>query len=96
LTASISPTLTAHVDASFTDYNNVAGAHFISSDFQAWAVAANLVWEAAPGLTMGPEVAFTSIDFVDAAPQTNFDNWPGFVDTDVWGVMWRVNRDFGW
>jgi hypothetical protein len=93
LTASISPTLTAHVDGSYTEYENVNGGHFVAADFESWAVAANLVWEPAPGLTMGPEVAFQSIDFGTPGTFANFSSVP---DTDVWGVMWRVNRDFGW
>ena len=98
LTASITPNLTGHVDGSFTHYNEVdnapGGPTNTGDDFDAWAVVGNLVWEPAPGLTMGPEVGFTHTDFDLQTGHVGLAT--AQVDTDVWGVMWRIQRDFGW
>ncbi len=98
LTASITPNLTGHVDGSFTHYNEVdnapGGPTNTGDDFDAWAVVGNLVWEPAPGLTMGPEVGFTHTDINLQTGHVGLAT--AQVDTDVWGVMWRIQRDFGW
>lgn len=79
LSADITPTLTAYVDGSWTTVDTDSGLN----DYDYWAVAADLQWTPVSGLMIGPEIAYTSLD-------------PAFDDnnTDEWGVMLRVQRDF--
>jgi hypothetical protein len=53
-----------------------------------WAVAVGGRWEPAPGLRVGPEFAFNSFDMDDGG--ANDENG----DFDIWGVMWRLQRNF--
>jgi hypothetical protein len=78
LSAGIGANFTANLDGSYTDIETESGA----GDYNFWAVAGNLVWSPVSGLTMGPEVAYNRIE-----PDSGDDE-------DVWGVMWRIQRDF--
>jgi opacity protein-like surface antigen len=86
VSAAFTPHLTAYVDASFTSVDaddSPAGLPEIDYDYT--AVAADLQWSPVSGLVMGPEVAWSSTDFDDDVRSDDFD---------VWGVMWRIQRDF--
>jgi hypothetical protein len=78
--AEFSPTLSAFLDASYTDVNDDNGA---PGDYSFWAVAGNLIYSPVSGLIMGPEIAYNSADA---------DIFNG--EDDVWGVMFRIQRDF--
>jgi hypothetical protein len=80
LTGKFSPTVSAHLDGSFTSVNDEGAS---DNDYDLWAVAANVVWEPVSGLQIGPEVAYNNIDFDGPA-----DN------SDIWSLMWRIQRDF--
>jgi hypothetical protein len=57
-------------------------------EYDFWAVVAGAAYTLAPGLTVGPEFAYHSLDMTDVlAP----DEVP---DYDVFGVMWRIQRNF--
>jgi hypothetical protein len=79
------PTLSSSIDASYTSVDEDDIAAF-DEDYNFSAIAANLVWSPAPGLIMGPEVAYNRYDADGAAAG---------VDFDAWGVMFRIQRDFG-
>ena len=72
--------LTAWIDGSYTHAETQTAAN-VEYDF--WAVQVGGAWEPAPGLTLGPEFAYTDLDF-DA----------GGTDQSVFGLMWRVERSF--
>jgi len=63
------------------------------SEYDWWGFYVGGAWEPAPGLKMGPEFAWNSYDFSDpngfspGAPRIDDDY-------DVWGLMWRVQRNF--
>jgi hypothetical protein len=80
LSAGFTDKLTANLDGSYTDID----AETDTNDLQVWAVVGNVVWQPHPGLTMGPEVAYNHLD----------PGGEGVEDQDVWGVMWRIQRDF--
>jgi hypothetical protein len=82
LSAGFTDTLEAHLDGSYTDID----AESDVNDLQLWAVAANVVWTPHPGLSMGPEVEYNHFE-----PGGDGDDSE---DQDVWGVMWRIQRDF--
>ena len=74
-----SPKLTGWVDGTFQ--------HAIESDkgdeYDFWAFRAGAKYTPVSGLAMGPEFAYQNFDGDDAG-----EDW------DVWGLMWRVQRDF--
>ncbi|MGH6923312.1 MAG: porin [Propylenella sp.] len=76
----VMPNVTVWADGSFTHVEQQTAA---AVEYDFWAVQVGAAWEPVPGLAMGPEFAFNRLDF-DA----------GGADQDVWGVMWRVQRDF--
>ena len=45
---------------------------------------------------IGAAGAFDLFQSIDFGAPGSFANFSSIRDTDVWGVMWRVNRDFGW
>ena len=77
---SLSKRVDANLDASFTRVNDRTSG---SRDYEIWGAAANLVVEPVKGLSLGPELAYTSI---------HPENPDG--PEDIWGVMLRVQRDF--
>jgi hypothetical protein len=79
LSADISPTLAAYVDGSWTTVDTNSGI----LDYDYWAIAADLQWTPVSGLMMGPEIAYSSLEFDD-----------GDGDVEEWGVMFRIQRDF--
>jgi hypothetical protein len=92
ISAAFSPTLSAYVDASFTHVNeDLEDDDAIDADYDFWAIAADLQWTPVSGLTMGPEVAYSSLDFDDDVGDPDAEKGP---DSDIWGVMWRIQRDF--
>jgi len=82
LSAGFTDRLTANLDGSYTDID----AESDVNDLQLWAVAANVVWTPHPGLSMGPEVEYNHFEPGDDTANSS--------DQDVWGVMWRIQRDF--
>ncbi len=90
LQAAITPAVTASVDGSFTKYDTPNGTNS-SNDFEMWGVVGNIVWAPVAGLSMGPEVGFTHVDLQGGAGAG-----ASTANTDTWGVMWRIQRDFGW
>jgi hypothetical protein len=78
LSVDLTPELAAYVDASWTEVDTDSGA----LDYDFWAIAADLQWTPIPGLLIGPEVAYTSLE-----PDVGGD-------TQAWGAMWRIQRDF--
>jgi len=78
LSAGFTDTLSANLDGSYTDIDGDSD----SNDIQIWSVAGNVVWSPVSGLIMGPEVAYSNLDSDDGD------------DDNVWGVMWRIQRDF--
>jgi hypothetical protein len=97
LSAGFTETLTANLDGSYTrvetgdDDDDEFGV--FAPDYDFFAVAANLVYSPAPGLIMGPEIAYNNISFDN-------DETDGVGDDDdlgedsVWGAMFRIQRDF--
>jgi hypothetical protein len=75
----LSPNITVWLDGSFTHVEEEDD----NDEYDFWAVVAGGRWEPVPGLYMGPEFAFNSLDGDDAGE-----------DYDVWGAMWRVQRSF--
>ena len=82
LSAGFTDTLEAHLDGSHTDID-------AESDERPDHLGGrrNVVWTPHPGLTMGPEVAYNHFENVS-------DDTADSEDQDVWGVMWRIQRDF--
>jgi hypothetical protein len=83
----LSPNLTVWLDGSFTHVEEGSGGDS-DDEYDFWAVKAGGAWEPVPGLYMGPEVAYNSLDADDVGDDDTKD------DYDVWGVMWRVQRSF--
>jgi hypothetical protein len=82
ISAGLGTTVTANLDGSYTSVESgLAG----GVEYDAWALAGNVVWQPVSGLIMGPEVAYRTVDY-DATP----------ADYDAWSVMFRVQRQFGW
>jgi hypothetical protein len=90
LRAEFTPTLSAYLDASFTDVDSEADV----LDYNFWGVAATLVWEPVDGLIMGPEVAYNNIDFDDDDDDDLIDDDDDDDGNDIWKVMFRIQRDF--
>jgi hypothetical protein len=49
-----------------------------------WAAGVGAAWTPVPGLSLGPEFAYNSWEVDNIANQ----------DYDIWGAMWRVQRNF--
>ncbi len=60
-----------------------AGATADPLDYNFWAFQTGGYYTFAPGLKAGPEFAWEHVDFKHVAN-----------DSDLWGVMWRIQRDF--
>jgi Porin subfamily len=85
----ISPNLNVWLNGTFIHAEEDTG----SDEYDFWAIVAGAAYALAPGLTIGPEFAFHSLDMTDtAAGADGIDEARG--DYDVWGVMWRINRSF--
>ncbi len=83
VTVGLTPTLSTNIDGSFTSVEEDDG----FNDYDFWAVVANLVWNPVSGLTMGPEVAYNNF-------QCDGSECDDDEEDDVFGVMWRIQRDF--
>jgi hypothetical protein len=79
LSGPLTKSVSAWLDGSFTHAETDGG----GDEYDFWALVAGAAWEAAPGLTLGPEVAYNRIDGDDAGE-----------DGDVYGAMWRVQSSF--
>jgi hypothetical protein len=86
VSADLSKTLAAYVDASWTTVETDSGA----LDYDFWAVAADLQWTPVSGLLMGPEIAYTSLQ--PDGDDDDGDDDDG--DLEEWGLMFRIQRDF--
>lgn len=62
--------------------------HFSSDEGEFIAAGVGAAWTPVPGLSFGPEVAWNSWD-VSGDPDGDESE-----DYDIWGVMWRVQRNF--
>ena len=101
LSAGFTETLTANLDGSFTrvesaddEDDGVDGVVF-APDYDLFAVAANLVYSPAPGLIMGPEIAYNNISFDDDGDDgVGEDDDDDLGEDSVWGAMFRIQRDF--
>ena len=92
------PNLKVWLDGSFVHVEEDDGA----DEYDEWAVVAGAAWSPVPGLAMGPEFAYKSLDMDDSV--ADGDGGPPLVcavlggceaqDYDVWGVMWRIQRSF--
>jgi len=98
--AQFTPTAAWVVDASYTEMNDESEDDDASDDsYSFWVAKTALIWEPAPGLVMGPEVAYANIDF-DGDDGDNGDDDDDDDDDadgesdDIWGVMWRIQRSF--
>jgi hypothetical protein len=80
------PNLTAWVDGSYTDAEADDG-----DNYTAWAFKTGARWQPAPGLGMGPEFAYQTLDMNDVGNPGAVEELP---DYEVWGLMWRVQRNF--
>jgi len=91
------PTVSWTVDGSYTDMNDETDDDDASDDsYRFWVAKTALIWNPVPGLIMGPEVAYANIDF-DGDDDDDDDDDDLDVEgesDDVWGVMWRIQRDF--
>jgi opacity protein-like surface antigen len=95
VSAEFTPTLTGQVDASYTDVDGDDDDDDDDDDdfgYTFWGAKATLIWSPVSGLIMGPEIAYNNIDFGDDDDDDDDDD-DGDSD-DVWGVMWRIQRDF--
>jgi hypothetical protein len=86
----VNPNLTVWLDGSFThvqENGNVVD----EDEYEQWAFKAGARWSPVDGLGMGPEFAYQSLDMDDNDNAGITEEQPDF---DVWGVMWRIQRDF--
>jgi hypothetical protein len=90
--AGFTPTVTWTVDGSYTDVDDETEDDDQTDDsYQFWVAKTAVIWEPVSGLIMGPEIAYQNIDF--DGDDDDDDDDDGASD-DVWGVMWRIQRDF--
>jgi hypothetical protein len=54
-----------------------------TDEYDYWALVAGASWTPAEGLLMGPEFGYNNIDGDDAGE-----------DGELWGLMWRIEREF--
>lgn len=87
LSAGLTETVTANLDASYTDIEHDQNGFVAIDDLTVWAVAGNVIWEPIAGLQFGAELAYNNVDVEDG-----FDNDDD--DDDIWGGMIRVQRSF--
>jgi Porin subfamily len=74
------PNLTAWVDGSYIRADNPGAG---GANYDNWNVRVGAKYSPVSGLGIGPEFAYQ-----------NFDGSTAGTDYDVWGLMWRVQRDF--
>jgi hypothetical protein len=79
------PNLTVWVDGNFVHVEEDDDA----DEYDFWAVIAGAKYTLAPGLQVGPEFAYNSLDMDDGGGAN--DERPSY---DIWGVMWRIQRSF--
>ena len=85
----LSPNLNVRLNGNYIHVEEDTG----SDEYDFWAIIAGAAYTLAPGLTIGPEFAYRTLDVTDAAGGTDAaDEARG--DYDVWGVMWRIQRSF--
>lgn len=75
----LTATIAGWLDGSFTHAENNTG----DDEYDYWAVVAGASWTPAEGLLMGPEFGYNNIDGDDAGE-----------DGELWGLMWRFEREF--
>ena len=93
--AAFTPTVSWVVDGSYTDIEDESeDDDNIDDSYQFWVAKTALIWEPVPGLIMGPEVAYQNIDFDGDEGDDDDDDDDNDESDDVWGVMWRIQRDF--
>jgi hypothetical protein len=81
------PDLTVWLNGTF-----ISGEEDSSSDeYDFWAVVLGASYNLAPGLTIGPEFAYHNLEWDDSGAPDGTDE---IADYDVWGAMWRIQRDF--
>jgi hypothetical protein len=82
------------IGATFKVWGDAAWVHeeeeFSGDEGEFLAAGIGGAWTPVPGLSFGPEVAFNSWDVSD----DNGDGNDETADYDIWGVMWRVQRNF--
>ncbi len=82
----LSPKVTGWVDGSFVSVKADDNDHYTE-----WAFKVGARWEPVPGLGMGPEFAYQKMDMHDVGNPGLVEEAPDF---EVWGLMWRVQRNF--
>jgi hypothetical protein len=82
----INPNLNVRLNGTYIHAEEDTG----GDEYDFWAVIAGAAYTLAPGLTIGPEFAYHSLDVSDSAA----DGIGERGDYDVWGVMWRIQRSF--
>ncbi|HEX9905284.1 MAG TPA: porin, partial [Propylenella sp.] len=87
----INPNLSVWLDGSFTHVEEDGGGTPDADEYDQWAFKIGARWEPVPGLGMGPEFAYQSLDMDDVANPGTVEEQPSF---DVWGLMWRIQRNF--
>jgi hypothetical protein len=100
-------TLTAYVDGSFTHVEAGDRDELFDDDdddddddydYSLWGIAADLVWNPVSGLTIGPEIGYKNIDFGEGffgeCDDDDDDDDDCDLESDVFGIMWRIQRDF--
>lgn len=88
VSADFTDTVSAFVDGSYTDVESD-----VSTDYQFYGVAANVIFRPVEGLIMGPEIAYNHISGDEDDDDDDGDDSDGGED-DVFGVMFRIQRDF--
>jgi hypothetical protein len=86
ITGGIFTNVTVWLDGSYTHVEEADG----EDEYDFWAVALGGYYSPVPGLIMGPEVAYNNIDY-DGFQADIGVNDP---QEDIFGVMWRVQREF--
>ncbi len=79
------------VGASYTHVEE-ADCCVAGDEYDRWGVIVGAAWNPVNGLTMGPEFGYTNLDVTDRTGQD--ETARGFIDRDVWSLMWRIQRDF--
>jgi opacity protein-like surface antigen len=106
LSAGFTDSITANLDASYTrvmggdddddgdgDGDGDGDSDLFNPDYDFIGVAANVVYSPVEGLIMGPEVAYNHINFDNDDDDGADDDDDGGED-DIFGVMFRIQRDF--
>jgi len=97
------PSLVGHIVASYASYDAPFGVVIgnnpgviASTDFDTWAVSANLAYTITKGLTLTGEVLYENRDYKNLS-YINLAGFPAIAegpDYDTWAVGMRLRRDF--